>query len=332
MQLNAIGEFGFIERFKPMFSHLLDKEQIGIGDDCAILPANENEDWLVTTDLLVEGVHFLREAISPFQLGVKTMAVNLSDIAAMGGIPFGAFLSVAIPQDMEVEYLDEIMRGIHSISDEFKVPLLGGDTTKSLQHLTLNVCIIGRCTKGIARLRSMAKKGDLICVSGVLGDSAGGLEVLFNRLPKTPDTLLLLDRHHRPSPKVEEGKLLASFPGVHAMMDISDGIASDLPHILKASGCGAIIEVSHLPLSDLLRRVSEDFGWDCIGMAASGGEDYELLCTIAPDEFDAINTAYNNRFGTDLRTIGIITDGESSIRWLNKGENYSLDSTGFSHF
>lgn len=332
MLLNSIGEFGFIERFKPMFSHLLNSGQTGIGDDCAIIPVNEKEEWLVTTDLLVEGVHFLKDAISPYQLGVKSMAVNLSDIAAMGGTPTGAFLSIAIPKDTEVEYLDELMKGIHSVAERYSVPLMGGDTTKSLQHLAINVCVIGKCEKGKARRRGMAKMGDLICVSGNLGDSAAGLEAVLNKFPKTPAITALIDKHHTPTPRIEEGALLSSYAGVHAMMDLSDGVASDLPHILKASGCGAIIEVSHLPISDELRSAAEEYGWDCLSMAAAGGEDYELLCTIAPSDFDAVNEAFKSNFSKELSTIGFITGGASCIKWLDNGEEFNLSNVGFQHF
>ena len=162
MELKEIGEFGFIERFAPDFKTLLPKNVLGIGDDCAILPIDETSDLLVTTDMLIEDIHFLRGKITPWQLGGKSVAVNLSDLAAMGGTPLGTFLSIAIPPGIDVEYLDEFMIGYHAISDKYATPLYGGDTTRSVKHLAINVCAIGKCPKGTARLRRNAQSGDLI--------------------------------------------------------------------------------------------------------------------------------------------------------------------------
>lgn len=332
MKLNAIGEFGFIERLKPMFSHLVGEQQMGIGDDCAVIPSDDGFDWLVTTDLLMEGVHFLREAIPPQHLGIKSMAVNFSDIAAMGGVPVGSFLSIAIPADVEVEYLDELTKGMYAISEQYGVPLMGGDTSKSLKHLAINVCVLGKCPKGTARLRSMAQVNDVICTTGPLGDSAGGLQVLLNHIPIAGDAATLVDRHHLPIPRINEGRLLASFDGVHAMMDISDGIASDLPHILRASRCGAVVDLDKLPVSSVLERAALQHGWSAEELAASGGEDYELLCTIKPDAFESISHAFANAFGRPLMPIGVIREGTASICWNRNGQAASLQGGGFAHF
>lgn len=332
MKLKEIGEFGFIERFSPEFKHLLTSKLTGIGDDCAILPMNDEEELLVTTDILVEDVHFLRSAITPRQLGYKSVAVNLSDIAAMGGEPIGTFLSIAIPADVEVEYLDELMKGYHAISEKYGVPLLGGDTTKSLKHLAVNVCVLGKIAKGQARLRSMARPGDLVCVSGRLGDSAGGLQVLLHQPEKDADTDYLLMRHHQPEPQLPEGKFLAESGAVHAMMDISDGIASDLKHILKASQQGAEVLLEQLPVSPVLKSVCEKQNWNVEDLAAGGGEDYELLFTVVPDKFDQLQTNFLTRFNKPIFAIGRITEGPAEIHWFRNGKAVDFGKAGFNHF
>lgn len=332
MKLKEIGEFGFIERFKPAFDHLIAKGTTGIGDDCSIMPTGEGRNLLVTTDLLIEGVHFLREAITPYQLGIKSLAVSLSDIAAMGGKPVGSFLSVAIPSDVDVEYLDSFMEGYHQLSNLHKTPLLGGDTTKSLQHLAINVCAIGECPKGRAKLRSSAKPGDLICVTGSLGSSAAGLQALLQGIKKDDDVRSLIEGHHQPDVRVNEGLLLAGTAGVNAMMDISDGIASDLLHILKASGCGATVDIDKLPISETMSKVAISCGWNKYQLAATGGEDYELLLTISPEYYNEVSTAFSAAFNIPLTAIGKIVAGAPTISWRFNGRPTNESLHGFNHF
>ncbi len=332
MQLKEIGEFGFIERFKPHFNDLLSGDIIGIGDDCAIIPANENEDWIVTTDLLMEDVHFLRQSISPFQLGYKSLAVNLSDIAAMGGTPIGSFLSIAIPKDLDVEYLDRFMEGYHKLSQKYNTALLGGDTTKSLKHLAINVTVIGKCSKGKARKRSDAKIGDVICVTGSLGDSAGGLQLLLDGVRTNTFHDYLLNKHHQPEPQIKEGIFLAKENGVNAMMDISDGISSDLKHILKASKVSAEVDIQSIPISDEFRNESVKYNWNAIEKATSGGEDYELLLTVDPKDYDRVSKDFKMQFLKPLIKIGTITEGNPEINWTDKGKIIELSASGFNHF
>lgn len=332
MQLKEIGEFGFIERFKPSFSGLVQEKQVGIGDDCAIIPVNETEEWLVTTDLLIEDVHFLRRATTPEQLGYKSLAVNLSDIAAMGGIPVCTFLSIAIPSDIELEYLDAFMKGYHELSARYNTPLLGGDTTRSLKHLVINVCVIGKCLKGTARKRDMAKVGDTVCVTGTLGDSAGGLQIILNHVPPSEIHQYLLLKHHQPEPKLNEGLFLAGCSSVHAMIDISDGIASDLNHILKASGVGANIHLDWLPVSEQLIKVTAQQGWDAIELAVGGGEDYELLFTVDVNQFEKIQMEFLTKFNKPIVRIGEIINKPSEIHWLRENVEIQLLAKGFNHF
>lgn len=332
MKLKEIGEFGFINRFAHRFDPLINSKDTGIGDDCALLSINDKEYHLVSTDLLIEDVHFLKDEISPEELGHKSLAVNLSDIAAMGGKPLYSFLSIAIPKSTELEYLDRFMEGYHKLSEQYNTPLMGGDTTSSDDKLIINVTIIGSSTKQDARLRSMAKTGDVICVTGPLGNSAGGLKILLDKLSLNTEKKKLIKRHHTPEPRINEGLWLAKQNGIHAMMDISDGIASDLKHILKASEKGATIYLENIPTSQTLKHVSSEEKWDIDTLSTSGGEDYELLITINSEDAKTIIEEFEYEFKTSLYPIGIINDNKNEINWTKEGKEIRLEKRGFNHF
>lgn len=332
MKLSEIGEFGFIERFAANFNHLLPTGVKGIGDDCAVLPMNETHDLVVTTDLLVEGIHFLKDKIPPTDLGHKTLAVNLSDIAAMGALPIASFLSISLPSDTDVEYIDSFMAGYHTLSEKHKVALLGGDTARSLDKLTFNVTVMGKIEKGKSRLRSMAKNGDVIAVTGYLGNSAAGLYAILNNLMSDDsDVNFLIQQHNKPNPHIRKGAWLAQQKGVHAMMDVSDGIASDIKHILKASDKGAVIEFSNLPLSAQLKNFSKREKLNMFELATTGGEDYCLLVTIDKEQFNQVAEKYNKIFSQKLYPIGEINNSSSIEFYLNNEEIYFTKS-GFNHF
>ena len=331
MKLSEIGEFGFIERFTPHFNNLLTPGTRGIGDDCAILPMNESEEMIVTTDMLVEDIHFLRNKISAQDLGHKSLAVNLSDIAAMGGRPVGSFLSIAIPKTIEVEYLDALMDGYYQLSQKFSVPLLGGDTTRSIDKLTLNITVIGQIKRGQARLRSMAQTNDVIAVSGPLGNSAAGLQSILHNYPNDELTSYLIKSHNHPMPHINEGLWLAQQTGVNAMMDVSDGIASDLKHILHASGKGAVIELSDLPISSKMKEFAQKYDHNAYELATSGGEDYCLLLTINDKMVEKITQEFQQQFGHELRPIGRISQ-EKGLRYELKGKSVENLKNGFNHF
>lgn len=332
MKLKELGEFNFIDRISGRFSDLIMPDHMGIGDDCAIIPYNDKEEYVVTTDMLIEDIHFLKSRITPEQLGYKSLSVNLSDIAAMGGKPVSSYLSIGIPAETDVAYLDKVMKGYHELSQKYNVMLLGGDTTGSKKYLVINILVVGICEKGKSRLRSMAKNGDIICVTGLLGDSAGGLEILLQDLPQNRNNDYLVRCHHLPEPHVKEGLWLAQQPGVHAMMDISDGISSDLLHILKASAKSAVVDLDKIPVSDVLKKVADKRKWDIDKLTASGGEDYILLCTVKASDFEDIRVGFKASFGRDLFPIGEIAEGEPRIKWLKNGKQVFLKQHGFNHF
>lgn len=331
----ALGEFGFIGQLRELFPS--PDGVLGIGDDCAVVPfsaarglpgavADAGCELLVSTDLLTEGVHFKLDWMTPWQLGWKSAMVNISDIAAMGGVPRWAFLSLAIPENVGDTCLMSFMQGFKEASDRYGVKLLGGDTCRAKGLMTVSITIMGTCKAGCSVKRSGARAGDKICVSGTLGNSAAGLSLLQEGQRKTPGEKRLIKGHLEPVARVELGQALSAMPGVGALMDLSDGLAADLPHILEASGpsLGAVIDVAKIPLSKDLRAVCAEHGWDVLSPALEGGEDYELLFTCRPD---APLESLVQAGLPDITVIGEITP-DAEIQW--QGTNRAFH--GFRHF
>lgn len=318
------GEFEFIQDIRAQF-HAPDGV-LGIGDDCAVIPQEHGMETLVSTDMLIEGSHFLLEDITPYQLGWKSAAVNFSDIAAMGGEPVGSFLALALPRSLPSGWTDEFMRGYRDISERYGFPLLGGDTTASPQSLCVCVTVLGRAEAGRSIKRSTARCGDLLCVTGTLGDSAAGLHALLNG-NKTCNASVqrLIQRHYLPQPRISEGRALSACGHVHAMMDISDGMGSDLRHILDESGVGAYVELERIPLSEELKAYCQCQGLDPYDFALDGGEDYELLFTLSPDTPRTVLDALAGKF--EYSVVGHITEGEKLV-WTGSDKDYK----GFRHF
>ena len=315
MDLKSLGEFGLIGRIRQMVS--VPEGVTGIGDDCAIIPQESGMDTLVSTDMLIEGTHFLMDDITPWQLGWKSAAVNISDIAAMGGSPEGSFLSFALPKSLPEGWMEGFLEGYAAISQRYSVPLLGGDTTSSPDRLCISVTVLGKCCSGCAKKRSAARPGDVVCVTGTLGDSAAGLKAILDGVQRDGCVSRLVERHYLPEPRVKEGLSLSACAGVHAMMDISDGIGSDIRHILEESGVGAEIEVGTIPLSCELAEFCKSHGCDPLELAIAGGEDYELLFTMEP----------GSPVGVPYHVIGRITEGKDLV-WKGSDKDYM----GFRHF
>lgn len=313
-----LGEFGLIDYIREQFD--VPEGVLGIGDDCAVLPQVSGYETLVSTDMLMDGVHFLMNDVDPYSLGWKSAAVNISDIAGMGGKPVASFLSFALPKNLSDDFLRQFMRGYKDLSDRFSCPLLGGDTTSSLDRLCISVTVMGSCPQGQSRKRAAAQAGDIICTTGPVGDSGAGLNVILSGCARGALEAELVRRHYRPMPRVEAGLALSAIPGVHAMMDISDGIGSDIRHILDESAKGAEIDTASLPLSPELREACTVHGWDPVHLALEGGEDYELLFTVS-------EKAYAAGLPVECHPIGRIVEGEG-VKWLGSSEDYS----GFHHF
>ncbi|MGD8344936.1 MAG: thiamine-phosphate kinase [Desulfobacterales bacterium] len=333
MSLKEIGEFGFIKKISRGCLIRPDTIVKAIGDDAAAFRTDPEQLTLITTDLLVERIHFLRQAISGFDLGHKALAVNLSDIAAMGGTAREAFVSIAIPDDCQLDYLDDIYDGIKHLAAKFDVNVLGGDTTRSRIDLIINIVIQGLVPEADILCRNAARPADTIFSTGFLGDSKAGLHLILNRIAANTEGLKsLLKAHNRPQPHLQEGRFLARQPGVHAAIDTSDGLSSDLGHIAEESRVGARLYADKIPISSSLKNFCGRFDFDPVDYALSGGEDYTLLCTIAPDRAEEIAHDFEKKFRRPLFAIGEITADKQLTLNYPDGQTRPIMPTGWDHF
>ncbi|RQW83443.1 MAG: thiamine-phosphate kinase [Geobacter sp.] len=324
--LTDLGEFGLIDliarKVRPSSA-----VTIGIGDDAAAFQWRANCLALATTDMLLEGVHFDLSFCDPFRLGRKALAVNLSDIAAMGGRPRTFLLSLAIPKNFSIDFLNDFSSGLLEIAEEFGVTLIGGDTCVSHSGLVISITLYGEQEKQKVTQRSTARPGESIFVTGYLGDSALGLKLLREGQRKGD----VIDRHLDPTPRVHEGLALAEAGLTCSMIDISDGLLSDLGHITGRSAMGARLYLNRIPLS---REYSEYFGSDIherYSLALGGGEDYELLFTAPTYRKCEIEVLFR-KFGTPVSEIGEIT-AVPGIRLLSpEGETVHGIAAGYDHF
>jgi thiamine-monophosphate kinase len=332
INLSELGEFGLIKRFSQQFLKDLPDEYTGIGDDCAVIPLNEKEVLLVTTDMLIEDSHFIKNKIGAFDLGQKSLIVNLSDIAAMGGTPGSAFLSIGLPAGSDVEWIDKFFKGIKAVCSEYGVFLMGGDTTRSPDRVVINIVVIGKGIPADIKRRSAAVPGDIICVTDFVGDSGGGLKILMNDLPEDKDSKYLVKRHNCPRANVNEGKWLSEWKEVHAMIDVSDGIESDIHRIIESSGVGAEINLDWVPISEELMRTAEKFNWNAHEISVTGGEDYCLMFTVSEKNQDKIFRSFEKEFKRPLYKIGKIRESESGLTFLYDGKPTGLKKHGWDHF
>lgn len=327
MKLSRLGEFALIESIRRA-TPLGRGVRLGIGDDAAWLESKSSS-ILVTSDLLIDGIHFKLAWTSLFSLGHKSVAVNLSDIAAMGGKPSYLVLALGIPLDFDSDKVYEFYRGVQSLCSRTGVALVGGDTNAA-KFLVISVCVIGHAPYPPVR-RSGAKLGNDIYVTGTLGDSALGLKLLQRGagISNRRAIAYLISRHRQPTPRLTVGALIARQRLATAMIDISDGLLQDLGHICSASGVGAQISAAELPLSDAYRALAGDDG---VRYAVNGGEDYELLfCARRRDR--ARIRKLQKRIDIPITRIGSCTAAKTGITVLdNLGRRLSLPSEGYNHF
>jgi thiamine-monophosphate kinase len=333
MDLRDVGEFGFIDKISGGCITRSEGVIKGIGDDAAVFLLPRGEAVLVTTDLLAEGVHFLRDAISGEDLGYKALAVNLSDIAAMGGTAREAFVSIAIPEDLPLAFLEGIYSGMKEIASQFGVNILGGDTSRSARDLFLSLTVVGHSPQGEILYRDGARPGDLIYVSGGLGASRAGLFILLEKeRPMESRFQELVTAHRRPRPQLKEGRFLAACGAVTAAMDVSDGIASDLRHMTRPAGLGAVLDAAAIPVSESVRNFCALRGEDPVRFALQGGEDYVLLFTLDAHRAEEVSAAFQDYFHYPIHRIGRITKGGGLIVKGPDGEEMPLPQPGFNHF
>ncbi len=326
------GEFALIERLAAQLGEPGADVVVGIGDDCAAVDDGGDELLLWTVDLMAEGVHFLSGA-DPEGLGDKLLAVSLSDVAAMGGRPCHALVSMALPKTTRAADLDALYRGLRRRAARHGVHVVGGDTSASHGGLFLSLTLTGRAPRDRIWTRAGARPGDRVVVSGTLGEAAAGLALARRGTPPADgDEDVLLRRHHTPEPRVALAAALAGCDGVHAAIDLSDGLASDLGHVCRRSGVGVEIDLARLPIADALRRVAPRLELDPWWLSTCGGEDYELCLCVASGALAALEQAAAP-CGVPLTTIGTVTGPQSpAVCWIGlDGEPVSIDG-GWDHF
>ena len=330
MKLKDIGEFGFIERIKD--GCLIRDANIirGIGDDCCVFKTSAEVASLLTTDMLVEQIHFLLGAIPPYQLGRKSLAVNMSDIAAMGGTPKEAAISVAIPDTVDLGFLDALYDGMKSMAKEFEVNLLGGDTTASPGPFIINIALVGEAREEEVLYRSGAKVGDVVFLTGPVGSAAAGLDIILKGRG-SDEWGELIEAHHNPHPQIKTGRTIASMRVANSLIDVSDGVAADLGHICTESRLGAIVEEKTIPTTEQFRAYCEKFQEDSRRLSLHVGEDYVLLGTVPPESAARLQEALESN-GCQFHSIGN-TVAESGLRLESRdGSVEVIGANGWDHF
>ncbi|WP_338787797.1 thiamine-phosphate kinase [Metabacillus sp. FJAT-53654] len=325
-----MDEFDFISKIKP--NRIFQKNvKVAIGDDAAVYEPSVHKNQVVCVDSMVEGVHFLKTLSSPREIGYKSLAVNISDIAAMGANPIYYLVSIAIPSSWEEHELLEIFKGMQELAEMYQMDLLGGDTVSTADKLTITVTVIGEVEPNVLTLRSNARDGDIVFVTGNIGDSSAGLAVLLDQvaIEDKKNKNYLINRHKKPIPQVKVGRLIAKLERA-SLNDISDGLASELHEIADASQLGIEINEIDLPVSSellLLKNFNDINKWILFG-----GEDFELVGTTSIELWTELKQACDEQM-IKITKIGLVTCSHSGV--LLKRENQEvikLEKSGYNHF
>jgi thiamine-monophosphate kinase len=330
VKVSELGEFGLIARLAEAFARGGQPPSliVGIGDDAAAWRVSGVQ--LVTTDTLIEGTHFALPRIPWRDLGWNALTVNVSDIAAMGGIPEQALLTLALPPETEVADVDELAAGMLAAGSEYGTAIVGGDIV-GCDKTMVTVTLVGRALvdddgQPLLMTRSAAQVGDAIAVTGYLGDSAAGLRILLGESAGSPEAADYLKRahlHHQPPLAVGQA---ATREGVRAAIDVSDGLLQDLGHVCEASGLGAVVHARRIPTSPALRQA---FPQDALALACSGGEDYQLLLAAPPEVIEGVRA----KADVPIAVIGeMVADRQQRVRLLDEdGRELALPETGWDH-
>ncbi|WP_168188808.1 thiamine-phosphate kinase [Thermoflavimicrobium daqui] len=325
------GEFSFIHSLLAHRQIQTNRIEVDVGDDAAVVVPHPNRSLVMTCDTMVETIHFLRETMQPFDIGWKLLASNLSDIAAMGGVPTYALVSVAVPPSWALAEIEEIYHGIYTLANQYQVTIMGGDTVKAPSDLTLTITLLGEIEHGQALLRSSAKPGDIVFVSGVLGDSAAGLHLLLNHPTKTEHFPKLVAAHCRPQPQIEIGRKLVETGFRLTCDDISDGLAQEAWEIARASQVAIVLDKDKIPLSHSMVQFAKKVQKDPYEWVWFGGEDYQLIGTVSQENWVKLKQMAKE-LGFCLTRIGHIETGEPTVKVNLGGTCMTLPQGGYNHF
>lgn len=297
----------------------------GIGDDAAAWRPSRSHLSIVTTDALVDEVHFLTSSMSPEDIGHRAMRSNLSDIAAMGGRPVLATIALGVPVALSTDFLVRVYHGLAASASRERCRIVGGDVIRT-QRLTISITLIGEVSPQRLKRRDGVRPGDVIAVTGPLGASRAGLEVLRGNVPSDRVTASAYAAYARPEPRLAEGRWLAASRRVSAMMDCSDGLSTDLARMARASRCA--IRVEHVPIAPVARTVAQRCGADALAYALHGGEDFELIVSMDAHSFEYLSARFRRRFGRPFERIGIAEEG-SGVTLVHGKEAFPLTPQGW---
>jgi thiamine-monophosphate kinase len=327
MKISQIGEFGLIDLIKKKVSAKDRRVLVNLGDDTAVLKSSPGRFLIFTTDTFVERVHFDLRYFNFEEVGWKAMAANLSDVAAMGGLPTYALVTVGLPKSMQSEDVLSIYKGASQIARKHECRIVGGDTTLVPKDLFISIALLGEVEKRFLVTRSGAKRGDLICVTGRLGEAQASLEYLRKYGRKQ---LSLVKKHLKPQPRINQSRTLVENLKINSMIDISDGLCSELLHISEESRLGALIFEQDIPISPKCRKLAPLLGGSPLSWALSSGEEYELLFTV--DKKDVAKLKELKR-RVNFSNIGQMVDRRRGIKMVGKsGKKKELGQMGFTHF
>ena len=311
----------------------------GIGDDAAVFRSTAGKDTVITADLLVEDIDFRRTTTPPFLLGHKALAVSLSDVAAMGSRPMWSMVSVGVPEDVwQTDFVDRLYDGLLELANRYGVQLIGGDTSRTTENIVIDSIVVGECASGMSVLRTGAGAGDQIFVTGSLGAAAAGLRLIERGAHLAEQNLAdedsqkldhMLLRQLRPEPRVGWGIVLGEEHLATSMIDLSDGLSSDLNNLCSASGVGALIDSSQLPVDETVIELCGRRALDPLQLALHGGEDFELLFTVKPADVARLPRRVD---GVGIKRIGEITSASEGIRISEGARIWELKPGGWKHF
>jgi thiamine-monophosphate kinase len=331
VQVKDVGEFGLIRRWEQELAQDAGRVARGIGDDTAVLNFPRGRQVLATTDTLVESVHFDLSFTGARQLGKKCMAVNFSDIAAMGGRPRYALIALGLPGSTPLAWLEDLYRGMQEEASRWSTWIVGGDTVRAPSGLVITVTVLGDVPKGRAVPRDGARLGDLVVVTGDLGGSAAGLASFVRARPVEPEALEYVRRRHlEPVPRLAEGEIMARH-GASSMIDVSDGLASEVNHLSRLSRVSLVVEADRIPLAPATAILARTLDANALEWALNGGEDYELVATVAPGQFSAMARAVQKKTGTRLTVVGRVEAG-AGCYLVKEGKPSPLEPTSYDHF